>query len=76
MHVKHLLQQLMTLALAALMVISLHTVTAQAAEHGKNKAEKTAILLVTFGTSVDKAQASFANIEKRVKDAFPATEVR
>lgn len=76
MHVKHLMQQLMTLALAALMVISLNTVTAQSAEHGKKKAEKTAILLVTFGTSVEKAQASFTNIEKRVKAAFPGTEVR
>ena len=76
MHVKHLMQQLMTLALAVLMVISLNTVTAQAAEHGKKKVEKTAILLVTFGTSVEKAQASFTNIEKRVKAAFPGTEVR
>lgn len=76
MHVKHLMQQLMTLALAALMVLSLHTLAAHAAEPGKKKADKTAILLVTFGTSVEKAQASFINIEKRVKAAFPGTEVR
>ena len=35
-----------------------------------------AILLVTFGTSVPSAQAAFVNIEKRVKVAFPDSEIR
>mgnify|MGYP000887695753 FL=1 len=35
-----------------------------------------AILLVTFGTSVENAQTAFQNIEHRVKEAFPKTEVR
>lgn len=35
-----------------------------------------AILLVTFGTSVPSAQASFVNIEQQVKKAFPNTEIR
>ncbi len=35
-----------------------------------------AILLVTFGTSVPSAQASFVNIEKQVKKAFPNADVR
>ena len=76
MSMKHLLHKMAAVALAALVVISLHTTTTQASEHGKKKAEKSAILLVTFGTSVAKAQSSFANIEKRVKAAFPGTEVR
>lgn len=35
-----------------------------------------AILLVTFGTSIPKAQAAFDNIEKRVKAAFPDVPVK
>lgn len=42
----------------------------QAADKG------TAILLVTFGTSIPEAQKAFEVIEERVKDAFPETEVR
>lgn len=76
MYVKHLIQQMTAVALVALMTLSLHAITAQAAESAKKKSDKGAILLVTFGTSVAKAQASFANIEKRVKAAFPGTEVR
>lgn len=49
---------------------------AQAAEHGKKEEKAPAILLVTFGTSVESAQKAFANIEKRVKATFPKTEVR
>lgn len=40
------------------------------------EAKSPAILLVTFGTSVAKAQAAFANIEKQVKAAFPASDIR
>ena len=76
MRKKHLAQHFVTLAVAVLAVFCLHCTVAQAAEHGKKKAEKTAILLVTFGTSVEKAQASFTNIEKRVKSTFPDTEIR
>lgn len=35
-----------------------------------------AILLVTFGTSVPRAQEAFATIEQRMKAAFPDTEIR
>lgn len=35
-----------------------------------------AILLVTFGTSVPSAKASFDNIDKLTKEAFPKVEVR
>ncbi|NLX19982.1 MAG: sirohydrochlorin cobaltochelatase [Desulfobulbus sp.] len=48
--------------------------------HAADKAAKDkkgpAILLVTFGTSVESAQGSFRTIERRVKAAFPGTEVR
>ena len=43
-----------------------------AAKDGKGLA----IRLVTFGTSVPRAQAAFANIEKLVKAAYLKTEVR
>jgi sirohydrochlorin cobaltochelatase len=36
---------------------------------------KEAILLVAFGTSVQKAQISYANVEKHVRAAFPDKEV-
>lgn len=38
--------------------------------------EKTGILLVTFGTSYSDAQQAFENIDKKIKQAFPYTEVR
>lgn len=37
---------------------------------------KEAILLVAFGTSVRQAQASYDNVEKQVRTAFPGREVR
>ena len=45
--------------------------------HSKADApQKDALLLVTFGTSVESAQKSFANVEKKMKAAFPNTEIR
>lgn len=76
MCMKQLARQIFTLTVTVLVAVCLQTMDANAMEHGKKKEDKTAILLVTFGTSVEKAQASFANIEKRVKAAFPGTEVR
>lgn len=35
-----------------------------------------AILLVTFGTSIPRAQEAFVTIEKQMKAAFPDTEIR
>jgi hypothetical protein len=43
-----------------------------AAKDGKGLA----IRLVTFGTSIPRAQAAFTKIEKLVKAAYPKTEVR
>jgi len=39
-------------------------------------AQTEAILLVAFGTSVQKAHISYANVEKEVRAAFPGKEVR
>jgi len=50
--------------------------SAMAAEHGKKKSVKKGILLVAFGTSVPEAQVAFANIEKKVKAAFPDLPLR
>lgn len=38
--------------------------------------QRTGILLVTFGTSYSDAQQAFENIDKKIKQAFPYTEVR
>lgn len=38
--------------------------------------KKDALLLVTFGTSVKNAQKAFAHVEKKMKAAFPNTDVR
>jgi sirohydrochlorin cobaltochelatase len=49
---------------------------ARAAAHGEKAPQKTAILLVAFGTSVPEARKAFDEIEARVKKAFPNAEVR
>ena len=46
------------------------------AHHPTKDGKGPAILLVTFGTSVESAKAAFTTIEKRVRAAFPNTEVR
>jgi sirohydrochlorin cobaltochelatase len=47
-------------------------------EHGHHhkKAEKQAILLVTFGTSIPSAQKVFRKVDRAYKQAFPGMEVR
>jgi sirohydrochlorin cobaltochelatase len=37
---------------------------------------KEAVLIVAFGTSVEKARVSYANVERQVKAAFPGREIR
>jgi sirohydrochlorin cobaltochelatase len=44
--------------------------------HGEKRAEKRAILLAAFGTTVPEARKSLENVESRVREAFPGTEVR
>ncbi|MDY7001737.1 MAG: sirohydrochlorin cobaltochelatase [Thermodesulfobacteriota bacterium] len=46
------------------------------AGHGQTRPMKQGILLVAFGTSEKSAQVSFANIEKKVRAAYPKVPVR
>lgn len=64
------------LALLCLLAWTLHPATALAGEKPATKAEKKAILLVTFGTSVASAQKSFQAVEQAVKARFPGVETR
>ncbi|MBI5522252.1 MAG: sirohydrochlorin cobaltochelatase [Desulfarculus sp.] len=50
--------------------------SAQAGEHPVAKPGKNAILLVTFGTSVEPAAKVFAKIEAATRARFPGVEVR
>ncbi|MDD2467017.1 MAG: sirohydrochlorin cobaltochelatase [Desulfobulbus sp.] len=76
MRVGEVLKKAMLVAMAALVGLWFQASDAKAGEHGKKKESKTAILLVTFGTSVPRAKASFDNIDKLVKVAFPGVDVR
>jgi sirohydrochlorin cobaltochelatase len=68
--------KLVMLAIVAILAIGLQADMSWASDHAVKEEKGPAILLVTFGTSVESAQKAFANIEKRVKAAFPKTEVR
>ena len=50
--------------------------TGKGSQNHLNMDEKTAILLVAFGTSYSEAQVALDNIDDRVKKAFPKMEVR
>ena len=68
-----------TLALAAVAMLCLASAQSALAYGGHSKAkppQKDALLLVTFGTSVEKAQQSFVNVEKRMQEAFPNADIR
>ncbi len=62
-------------ALALLGVLLGMRVDATAA-HGEKRAEKRAILLAAFGTTVPEAQKALDQVEVRVKKLFPGVEVR
>lgn len=61
------IQMLLVLILCAF----LGATTAQA-----ENAEESAILIVAFGTSVEKARVSYAKVEEQVRAAFPGRDVR
>jgi sirohydrochlorin cobaltochelatase len=46
------------------------------AAHGEKRAEKKAILIAAFGTTVPEAKKAFDHVESAVKQAFPGVEVR
>jgi sirohydrochlorin cobaltochelatase len=64
------------LAMLAVLVIGTRAGTIWASGHPVKAEKGPAILLVTFGTSVESARKAFVNLENRVKAAFPKTEVR
>lgn len=71
-HLKMLLFTLLLFTLTPLLCLAGEAAPKRPAAEAKEPA----ILLVTFGTSVAKAQAAFANIEKQVQAAFPGSDIR
>ncbi len=61
--------------LAMLLLLS-SPLFAQAKGAKEAKESKEAILIVAFGTSVQKAQTAYDNVEKQVKSSFPGKEIR
>ncbi|MDL2267252.1 sirohydrochlorin cobaltochelatase, partial [Desulfovibrio sp. OttesenSCG-928-G15] len=47
-----------------------------AQESGSDAATKEAVLVVAFGTSVEKARISYANVERQIKSTRPGADVR
>lgn len=69
-------QKVSIVAFVTLLLFGIQTEFSFATSPKAKDKKEPAILLVTFGTSVESAQASFRNIEKRVRAAFPKTELR
>ncbi len=63
------------LVLCGLMVISPLAAMASG-DHGHKRPAKTALLLVTFGTSIPQAQGVFKSVDAAFKKAFPGLEIR
>lgn len=61
------------LVILALSLVLVTPVWAAAPEHANNK---TAILLVAFGTSYESGRKAFTNLEEQYKKAFPQAEIR
>lgn len=61
---------------AAVWVMVVFVSVALASGHGDERPMKKGILLVAFGSSEASAQVSFANIDKKVKEAYPGIPVR
>jgi hypothetical protein len=60
--------RLLCLVLLCLVAWATHPSPAQTGEKTAGRAEKTAVLLVTFGTSVPEAQRPFQAIEQKEKE--------
>lgn len=76
MHNSWLNRKVLAVVFVAALLVSAQVGRAVAAGHAFKEEKWPAILLVTFGTSVESAKAAFRNIEKRFKEAFPKTVVR
>ena len=61
-------------AILAAAVVGLCCVAAEA--DGTEKKEKKGILLVAFGTTIPAARVAFDNIDRKVRAAFPDSEIR
>ncbi len=64
------------LIVTALICAVLCSSSAWASQPQKEKEDKTAIVIASFGTTVPRAVVAITNITERVKKAFPETEVR
>jgi len=60
----------------SIIFLSLGLLCAIPAAAGQNEKDNKAILLVTFGTSVQSAMPAYNNLEQAVQAAFPGVEVR
>ena len=60
----------------AIFIVICFSVAGWPAGHGHHPPKKVGILLVAFGSSIPSAQASFENIDKKVKAAYPGIPVR
>lgn len=72
----HLKKHLVLLTFCILAAVAGLAATTEAAGHKSKEEKGPAILLVTFGTSVESAEAAFRAIDKRIRAAYPNTEVR
>ena len=61
---------------AAVLMVCMAATSGFASDHHKQPAKKVGILLVAFGSSEASAQASFDNIERKVKKAYDGIPVR
>jgi len=61
---------------AAVVTMVVFASAALASGHGHERPLKKGILLVAFGSSEASAQVSFANIDQKVKEAYPGIPVR
>ncbi len=76
MHSTWLNKKVLLFVFFAALLVSVQANRVMAAGHGAKEEKGPAILLVTFGTSIESAQLAFKNIEKRFKAAFPNTVIR
>ncbi len=64
------------IAAASILFLSLGIFTSEPAMAEQGEKNNEAILLVTFGTSVQSAMSAYNNLEQSVREAFPGVEVR
>jgi sirohydrochlorin cobaltochelatase len=68
--------KLFTYLLITLALLSFAATTTAAPEQKRDDEAKTAIVIASFGTTVPRAVGAISNINERVRQAFPETEVR